>query len=50
LLDRHPLIAGVLFGLTSFKPQFALLVPLARISAARWRCLLAAAQPSSRWC
>jgi hypothetical protein len=42
MLERRPLIAGILFGLTSFKPQFALLIPLALIAAAQWRCLLAA--------
>jgi len=40
-LDRRPVLAGVLFGLLAYKPQFLPLVPLALIAAARWRALLA---------
>jgi hypothetical protein len=43
LLDTRPVMAGVLFGLLSFKPQFAVLIPVALIAGAQWRCLLAAA-------
>ena len=42
LVGRRPVVAGVLFGLMSFKPQFGLLVPIALISAREWRCIVAA--------
>ncbi len=42
LLDRHPVIAGVLIGLLSFKPQLGLLVPVALIAARLWRTFLSA--------
>jgi len=42
LVRRRPILAGVLFGLMSFKPQFGLLVPIALISAREWRCFAAA--------
>jgi len=41
LLERRPVLAGVVLGLLSVKPQLALLVPLALISAGQWRALLA---------
>ncbi len=43
LLDRRPLIAGVLFGLLAYKPQFAVLVPLVLLASGRWRSFAAAA-------
>jgi alpha-1,2-mannosyltransferase len=43
LLDRRPWIAGVLFGLLAYKPQFALMIPLALLAQARWRTIVAAA-------
>ncbi len=43
MLDRRPLLAGILFGLLIYKPQFGLLIPLALIAAARWRSFAAAA-------
>jgi hypothetical protein len=43
LLDRWPLLAGFLFGLMAYKPQFAILIPLALIVARRWRALIATA-------
>ena len=42
LVGRRPIMAGVLFGLMSFKPQFGLLIPVALISAREWRCFAAA--------
>jgi hypothetical protein len=42
LLERRPLLAGVLFGLLTYKPQFGLLVPVALLAAGRWRCIAAA--------
>jgi alpha-1,2-mannosyltransferase len=41
LLDRWPLAAGIMFGLMSYKPQFAILIPLALIVARQWRALTA---------
>jgi alpha-1,2-mannosyltransferase len=43
LLDRRPLLAGVLFGLIAYKPQFAILIPVALMVARRWRALTATA-------
>ena len=43
LLDRRPVLAGILFGLLSYKPQFGLLIPLVLIVSGRWRILTAAA-------
>jgi len=42
-LDRRPLVAGILFGLLAYKPQFGLMVPLALMAGGRWRCFVAAA-------
>ncbi|MEQ8935560.1 MAG: glycosyltransferase family 87 protein, partial [Amphiplicatus sp.] len=42
LLDRRPLVAGVLVGLLAYKPQFGVLIPLALIAAGRWRSFAAA--------
>jgi hypothetical protein len=43
LLPRRPLLAGVLFGVLSFKPQFGLMVPLALLAAGQWRTIATAA-------
>ncbi len=43
VLDRRPVLAGILFGLLSYKPQFGLLIPLVLIASGRWRTLAAAA-------
>jgi hypothetical protein len=42
-LDRRPVLAGMLFGLVAYKPQFGLLIPLVLIATGRWRAFLAAA-------
>jgi hypothetical protein len=42
LVDRRPLVAGLLFGGLCYKPQFALLVPVALLCAGAWRALAAA--------
>jgi glycosyl transferase family 87 len=41
-LPRRPLLAGVLFGLLAYKPQFGLLIPVALLAAGQWRTILAA--------
>jgi len=43
LLDERPLIAGVLFGLSCYKPQFAVVAPLVMAATGRWRAFGAAA-------
>ena len=43
LLPRRPVLAGVLFGLLSCKPQFGLLLPVALLAARQWRTIAAAA-------
>jgi len=42
LLERKPILAGVLIGMLSIKPQLALLFPVALIAAQAWRSLLVA--------
>jgi alpha-1,2-mannosyltransferase len=42
LLDRRPAVAGILFGLLAYKPQFALMIPFALAASGRWRALVAA--------
>jgi alpha-1,2-mannosyltransferase len=41
-LDRRPIIAGILFGLLAYKPQFGLMIPLVLLATGRWRTLIAA--------
>ena len=43
LLDRRPLVAGVLIGLLAYKPQFGLMIPLVLAATGRWRVIAAAA-------
>jgi hypothetical protein len=42
LLDSRPFLAGLLFGLLCYKPQFAALIPLVLVLTGRWRVLAAA--------
>jgi alpha-1,2-mannosyltransferase len=42
-LDRRPILAGVLFGILSVKPQLGLLLPLVLALHGRWRTIAAAA-------
>lgn len=42
LLPRHPIWAGVVFGLLSVKPQHALLVPVMLVAMGAWRTILSA--------
>jgi hypothetical protein len=41
-LDRRPWLAGILIGLTAYKPQFGLLIPLVLAVSGRWRAFAAA--------
>jgi hypothetical protein len=43
LLKARPLLAGVLFGCLCYKPQLALVVPIALLAARAWRTLGVAA-------
>ncbi len=43
LLDRRPIVSGILFGLLAYKPQFGLLIPLVLIATGRWKTFAAAA-------
>ena len=42
-LGPRPLLAGLLFGLLTFKPQLGFLVPIALIAGGHWRAIAAAA-------
>jgi len=42
LLDRRPVLSGVVFGLLCCKPQMALLLPLALLAGGHWRTIGAA--------
>ena len=41
LLEGSPVMAGVLFGLLSYKPNFFVLIPLALLAGRYWRTLVA---------
>jgi alpha-1,2-mannosyltransferase len=43
VLDRRPILAGILLGLLSYKPQFGVMIPLVLIASARWRAFTSAA-------
>ncbi|MGB8873704.1 MAG: glycosyltransferase family 87 protein [Desulfobaccales bacterium] len=40
LVDNFPLAGGFLLGLASYKPQLAVLIPLALIAGKRWKALI----------
>jgi hypothetical protein len=42
-LEHRPIVAGVLFGLLAYKPQFGVLIPLVLAVTGRWRAFTAAA-------
>lgn len=42
MLNRRPVIAGILLGLLSYKPQFGLLIPLVLLVTGRWTTILSA--------
>lgn len=41
-LPQRPVLCGVLMGLLCYKPQFALLFPIALLAAGQWRAMTAA--------
>jgi alpha-1,2-mannosyltransferase len=42
LLDKRPILAGVLIGLLAYKPQFGLLIPLVLAATGRWPVIISA--------
>lgn len=42
-LPHRPLLGGICFGLLAYKPQFAIVLPLALAAGGYWRAILAAA-------
>jgi Glycosyltransferase family 87 len=42
-LDRRPIVAGVLIGLLTLKPQLGLLFPVMLLASGRWRVFIVAA-------
>src|SRR5580704_4914047 len=43
VLDRRPIVAGILLGLLVYKPQYGLLLPLVLAISGRWKCFGTAA-------
>jgi alpha-1,2-mannosyltransferase len=43
MLDRRPVMAGILIGLLAYKPQFGLMIPIALAAGGYWRSVAAAA-------
>lgn len=43
LLEKRPYLAGVLFGLMAYKPQFGFLIPVALLLGWHWRAIFSAA-------
>lgn len=42
LLRNRPVLAGILFGLLTFKPQLGVMIPIALLALGQWRAILAA--------
>jgi alpha-1,2-mannosyltransferase len=49
-LARRPIVAGLLFGTLVYKPQLAVMIPLALIASRRWTTLVAAALSAATVC
>ena len=43
MLDRRPVLAGIVLGLLCYKPHFGMLVPVALLAGGYWRCFVGAA-------
>ena len=50
VLDRRPIVAGLLFGALVFKPQLALMIPIALIASRRWTTFAVAAVTAAALC
>ena len=46
LMDKRPLVAGMLFGCLIYKPQFALIIPPLLLATRNWRAIVGAAASS----
>ena len=42
LVEKRPVLAGILFGLLAIKPQYGVLVPVALIASRQWRTVFVA--------
>jgi alpha-1,2-mannosyltransferase len=42
-INRKPILAGIFFGLLAYKPQLAILLPIAIVAGGHWRTFVAAA-------
>jgi arabinofuranan 3-O-arabinosyltransferase len=42
LIDRRPFVAGLLFGLMTYKPHLGLLIPVALLAGRQWRAIAGA--------
>jgi glycosyl transferase family 87 len=42
VLDSRPVLAGILFGVMSYKPQFGVMIPLVLLATGRWRAFASA--------
>lgn len=50
LIDRRPIVAGLLFGALCYKPHFGLLIPVALLAGRHWRALAAAIGSAAAFC
>ncbi|WP_336972628.1 glycosyltransferase family 87 protein [Sphingobium aromaticiconvertens] len=50
LLDRRPWVAGMLLGCLCYKPQFAVLIPVAIAARGNWRAFLSAGATVTALC
>lgn len=50
LIDRRPVVAGLLLGALCYKPHFGLLVPAALIAGRHWRAIAAAGVSAAGLC
>jgi len=41
-LPTRPVVSGILFGTLAYKPQFALVIPVALLAAGQWRAIVTA--------
>ncbi|WP_168192693.1 glycosyltransferase family 87 protein [Undibacter mobilis] len=49
LLAERPVIAGLAFGILTYKPQLGILIPIALIAGGHWRTIAAAAIVTIAW-
>ena len=42
LLPRRSILAGVMFGLLTFKPHLGIMIPIALLAMGNWRAIMAA--------